>query len=204
MALRRQEIRVIAHYLPPVTSEDVIAYLHQYGIQLSLKRERKSVLGDYRPAHRGHPHRISVNGNLNPYHLLITFLHELAHLITFIQYQQKVLPHGAEWKQAFSKLIDHFIRKNTFPENIRMALQKTLSNAAATTCSDPVLYRVLLEYDQENHQCLVEQLKPGDCFKTEKEQTFRMLEKRRTRYTCVEVSTGKKFLFPGIYTVQKL
>lgn len=93
-------------------------------------------------------------------------------MITYIQYQQKVLPHGVEWKLAFSKLIDHFIQKNIFPDDIRLALQKTLSNAAATTCSDPVLFRVLLEYDHENTMCLVEQLMPEYRFKTEKGQTF--------------------------------
>ncbi len=53
------------NYLPPGTGDAVLAYLHQYKVHLTIAKERKSILGDYR--HRTHHanHRISVNGNLN-------------------------------------------------------------------------------------------------------------------------------------------
>ena len=68
----------------------VTAYLHQYKVHLTVARERKSILGDYR--HRTHyqNHRISVNGNLNKFSFLITLLHELAHLLTFEQHGNSV------------------------------------------------------------------------------------------------------------------
>jgi Zn-dependent peptidase ImmA (M78 family) len=85
-------------YLPPGTYEPVLDYLRQFKVHLTVARERKSILGDYR--HRTHHsnHRISVNGNLNPYAFLITLLHELAHLLTFEQFGNKVMAHGQEWK----------------------------------------------------------------------------------------------------------
>ena len=44
-------------------------------------------------------HRISVNGNLNKYSFLITLIHELAHLLTFTQYKNRVDPHGRNGRE---------------------------------------------------------------------------------------------------------
>ena len=71
-------------FLPAGTYDPVLQYLRQYKVHLTVARERKSVLGDYR--HRTHEdnHRISVNGNLNKYSLshchIITLSHY--HIVT--------------------------------------------------------------------------------------------------------------------------
>ena len=45
-------------YLPPGTYDAVLSYLRQYKVHLTVARERKSILGDYR--HRTH-HAITVS-----------------------------------------------------------------------------------------------------------------------------------------------
>ena len=77
MSRREAPIHQLQHYLPPGTYEAVLNYLRQYQVHLTITKERKSILGDYRHRTHIHNHRISVNGNLNVYAFLITLLHEL-------------------------------------------------------------------------------------------------------------------------------
>src|ERR1044071_1829719 len=105
MSKKEAPIHHLQQFLPPNTYDAVLQYLQFYKVHLTVARERKSILGDYR--HRTHHanHRISVNGNLNPYSFLVTLLHELAHLLTFEQYGNRIPPHGREWKSIFAKLL---------------------------------------------------------------------------------------------------
>ena len=75
MPKKEVPVSQLEDYLPPKTADAVLSYLHQHKVHLTVARERKSILGDYR--HRTHHtnHRISVNGNLNAYSFLITLLH---------------------------------------------------------------------------------------------------------------------------------
>src|SRR5205809_7460240 len=109
-------------FLPTGTYSAVEEYLRFYKIHLTVTQHRKSILGDYR--HRTHfsNHRISVNGNLNKFSFLITLLHELAHLLTFEQFGNKVLSHGREWKMIYGKLLEQFIQNKIFPADIENEL----------------------------------------------------------------------------------
>jgi SprT protein len=204
LPLKDHELSILKNYLPPNTAERVIEYMHSYKIHLKIKRERKSILGDYRPAHDGKPHTISVNANLNTYHFLITFLHELAHLINHLNHGRNKLPHGKEWKQVFSVLLKQFTEASVFPADIEQALLQSMNNLAASTCSDPFLFKVLRTYDEQTDKVTMDHLSVGDLFKTDSNQTFQMISKRRTRYVCEEIFTKKQYLFPSIYEVLKV
>ncbi len=203
MGLVRKELTALNDFLPEGAADMVIAYMHQYRIHLKIKRERKTILGDYRPSMNGKPHTISVNANLNKYHFLITFIHELAHLVNYLNHGRKAAPHGREWKECFAFLLKKFVDKNIFPQDINIAINQSISNLSATTCSDPVLFKVLYKYDDDNGKFLVEELSIGDIFKTENGDIFRIKEKRRTRFACENIHTKKLYLFPGIYEVFK-
>ena len=128
MPKKQVPLNTLEEYLPENCCEEVIHYLNKYKVQLTVTRQRQSILGDYRHAHMGKSHRISVNGNLNKYSFLITLLHELAHLFTFDNYGNRVQPHGKEWKNIFSQLLSSFISKKIFPNDIEKALFKTINN----------------------------------------------------------------------------
>ena len=136
-------------YLPEGSFEDVMYYIQHYKVHLTITRERKSVLGDYRNSFADKNHRISVNGNLNKYAFLITLLHELAHLFTYERFGHRVQAHGAEWKNEFSKVLAQFLLKKIFPPDIDKALMRTLQNPAASSCADVSLLRVLHKYDEK-------------------------------------------------------
>jgi SprT protein len=189
-------------YLPAGTFEPVLEYLRQFKVHLTVARERKSVLGDYR--HRTHQdnHRISVNGNLNKYSFLVTLLHELAHLLTFEQFGNKVLSHGKEWKIIYAQLLDQFLKQHVFPTDIEKELLHSLKNPAASSCAEEGLLRVLRKYDTPSaSQLLVEELAHNALFQTSDGRVFKKGEKLRKRFKCVEVKTGKVYLFSPVYEI---
>jgi SprT protein len=190
-------------YLPPGSFEGVLFYLRHHKVHLTITRQRQSILGDYRHAHSDRNHRISVNGNLNKYAFLITLLHELAHLFTYEKFGHRVQAHGKEWKNEFSKILAKFILQKVFPADIEKALINTLQNPAASSCGDEKLLRVLHNYDEKDAGVhLVEQLAEGALFSIKGGRIFKKGEKIRKRYKCVEVKTGKFYLFSAVYEVQ--
>ena len=192
-------------YLPEGSFDDVVYYLQHYKVHLTITKERKSVLGDYRNSFADKNHRISVNGNLNKYSFLITLLHELAHLFTYERFGHRVLAHGAEWKNEFSKILAQFLLKKIFPADIDKALLKTLQNPAASSCADTLLLRVLHKYDEKKEGIvLVETIPDGSSFSIKGGKIFRRMERIRKRIKCMEVATGKIYLFSPVYEVEML
>ena len=171
----KQEVDMsqLQDYLPPGTYEPVLSYLRQFKVHLTVARERKSILGDYR--HRTHHdnHRISVNGNLNKYAFLITLLHELAHLLTFEQFGNKVMAHGREWKIIYGQLLDQFLKHSVFPPDIEKELLLSLTNPAASSCAEDGLLRALRKYDVNGSKLqLVEDLMTNAIFRTNDGRVF--------------------------------
>ena len=195
----------LQNYLPEASASPVLALLQQYKVHLTITKERKSVLGDYRHAHQNAAHRISVNGNLNPYAFLITLVHELAHLVTFLQYGHRVQAHGREWKQVYKMLLTRFLEMHIFPADILSSLQSSLHNLPASSCADEGLMRVLRRYDEkEEGMLLVEELPEGALFVLDDGKIFKKVQRLRKRFQCTEVKTGKLYLFSPIYEVKKV
>ncbi len=205
MAKQQVPFQQLKDYLPENSFEDVYIYLRQYKVQLTITRQRQTVLGDYRHAHQNKGHRISINGNLNPFSFLVTLLHELAHLFTFEKYGSRIPPHGKEWKDEFGKILASFVQKKIFPPDIESVLLKTLKNPAASSCGDESLLRALRNYDiKKEGQLIIEQLRHEEIFKINDGRLFKRAEKIRTRYKCIEIQTGKTYLFSGLYEVQSV
>ena len=203
MPKREAPLDHLQTFLPPGTYDAVLQYLQFYKVHLTVARERKSILGDYR--HRTHfsNHKISVNGNLNKFSFLITLLHELAHLLTFEQFGNKVLSHGREWKMIYGKLLHQFVQNKIFPADIESELLSSLKNPAATSCAEDGLIRVLRKYDDpKSHIRLVEEITANSIFRCDDGRLFKKGEKVRKRFKCTEVRTGKVYLFSPVYEVE--
>src|SRR5882757_9323108 len=109
MSKKEAPLSHLQQFIPDKAGQLVLDYLHQYKVHLTITRERKTILGDYRHATDFDHHRISINGNLNKYAFLITLIHELGHLVTFQQHRNKVAAHGREWKDAYRKVLEDFL-----------------------------------------------------------------------------------------------
>lgn len=203
MPKKEAPLDYLCRYIPSPAAVKVLEYLHQYKVHLTITRERKTVLGDYRHATQYQAHRISVNGNLNPYAFLITLVHELAHLVTFTQYGNRVQAHGKEWKTLYAILLSEFLKEGVFPPDIQQAIRQSLHDLPASSCADEGLMRVLRKYDRNNEgMVLVEDLPEGQLFDIGEGRIFKKGKKLRKRYQCLEIKTGKTYLFSPIYEVK--
>lgn len=206
--MKKQEtaFSFLQHFLPPGAFDQVAPFFQTHVIHLTITHERKSVLGDYRSPMQGEKHhRISINANLNPYSFLITLLHELAHLETYIHFKNSVSPHGKEWKTQFRHILIPFIGKNYFPADVEQVLHNYLRNPAASTCTDPKLYKALYKYDQRKpNWMLVDDIALNHLFETEDGRVYEKIEQLRTRCKCRDIHTGKLYYFQGIIEVHAL
>lgn len=203
MPATEHPLKALDKYLPPGTFFPVADYLEKYKVHLTVTRERKSILGNYRNAHNNLSHRITVNGTLNTFSFLITLLHELAHLLTYEQYKNKVQPHGREWKTIYGQLLAWFIQHKVFPGDIENELLATLHNPGASSCAEEGLMRVLRNYDpQSDNLTMIEAVPPSSLFKLKDGRVFKKGERLRKRYRCEEVFTKRFFLFSPVYEVE--
>ena len=203
MPKKEAPLDYLRRWIPEQAAPSILQYLNHYQVHLTITRERKSVLGDFRHATNSSHHRISINGNLNPYSFLITLIHELAHLVTFMEFGNRVQSHGKEWKKIYRKILEEFIPLSVFPADVLKALKKNLHDLPASSCADEGLMRVLRRYDADKDGLLlVEQIPDGGCFALEDKRVFRKGKKLRKRYQCIEVATGKLYLFSPIYEVK--
>lgn len=199
---REAPLNALETYLPEGTYPAVIQYLRHYKVHLTITRERKSVLGDYRFEGYGKNHRISINGNLNRYAFLITLLHELAHLVAFVQFGTRITPHGKEWKRVYGEFLHQFLQLGIFPEDIAEEIEKTKHHPAAGSCAEDDLLRVLRKYDADgDRKRLVEEIAINGIFRTDDGRIFQRGEQLRKRIRCMEVKTGKVYLFSPVYEV---
>lgn len=190
-----KEKEILAEYLPETAVDLVLEQIKRHKIFFKISKSRNSKLGDYRPPIRSSVHRISVNHDLNPYSFLITFVHEVAHLVVFEKYGNKVSPHGKEWKMAYRELMQPYLENGSFPEDIKTVLEKSLKNSKASSTSDLKLSRVLKKYDEPTEEIHVEELGEGDIFQIKTGRQFKKGERIRTRYKCQNLHNRRYYLF---------
>lgn len=202
---REQYIRQLKPYLPSGFEGMVADLLLSHPVRFAITTPRSTKLGDYRAPQQGETkHRISVNGNLNPYNFLITTLHEFAHLRTFVAYGFRIKPHGEEWKTEFRKLLWPAIQTGLLPKDIEIALMTSLTNMKASSCTDTQLSRVLRQYDKrEQGEIILEDIPKNTTFVLQG-KTFIKGELRRTRFLCTEVPSKRQFLIHSLATIQLL
>lgn len=206
MSVSEHPMQALADFLPEGTFDRVVSYIHHYKVHLTISKQRKSVLGDYRHSGWGSNHRISVNGNLNKYEFLITLLHELAHLLTYELHKNRVEPHGKEWKAHYSRLLADFVEQKVFPADVEKALQKSIHNPSATANGETELLLVLRTYNEVKKTGVLHVIDVPEnaLFQTENGRIFRKGALRRKRFECVEVKTGHRYSFSAITEVKLL
>lgn len=185
---------ILKKYLPEQSVETIAGWIIHYDFKLKITRERTTRLGDYTSPHNGLNHTITVNHNLNKYSFLITLVHEVAHLVTFNEHRNSVMPHGKEWKRNFQVLMQPFLTTDIFPLEVFAALRRYMHNPAASSCSDTQLLRVLKLHDEGN-TLFLENVPVNTLFVYREDRIFKRGEKIRKRIKCVEVKTGHVYLF---------
>ena len=163
-------------------------------LDVKVKSERKTRHGDYRQLPNG-KHLITVNSNLNPYRFLITLIHEIAHFEAYNKFGRFIKPHGKEWKQTFQHLMLPFLRPEIFPIELLPLLANHFKNPKASSDTDTQLSLALKQFSETNDKTYVFEVSLGQVFKLYNGRVFKRGNKRRKRFECVEVNSGKLYLF---------
>ena len=173
----------------------------QRRFRLHFKRPRASKLGDFRPPRtKNDLCSITLNLDLNPYQMLITYVHEVAHYDVYQCYgTRRVQPHGTEWQARFAALLAPFMTDSVFPNDVLAALRKHLQHIKASSTADQNLQRILKQYDKHAETITtVESLPDGSRFVLKNGLVFRKGEKQRTRYKCLCESNGRWYFVSAL------
>ncbi|MES2588549.1 MAG: sprT domain-containing protein [Bacteroidota bacterium] len=202
--LKEKKIKVVEQlksFLPLGFENMVADLIFAEPVSFKIVRPRNTKLGDFRAGMRDEKHQITVNGNLNPYSFLITTLHEFAHLKAYLKFQNRVKPHGEEWKTEFRNLLVPAIDLKLLPQDIVNALVNSLVNMKASSCSDINLMRVLKNYDSKDNSTLFLESLPHQSVFVLQGRKFVKGELRRKRYLCEDLVSKKKYLVHALSEV---
>lgn len=187
--------KILIKYLPERAVSQCLELIKHSRVHLKIVNERVTRHGDYRRMPDGR-HQITVNATLNKYRFLITLVHEIAHLVAFEKYGKYIKPHGLEWKHTFQHLMLPFIRPEVFPSQLLPLLAKHFKNPKASSSTDAQLSVALKKFDEyPSDKSYVFELPMGTIFRIYNGKIYKKGNKRVKRYECVEMSTGKMFLF---------
>jgi hypothetical protein len=184
----------LARYIPEHAVKPVFELIVANQVHLKIVNERQTRHGDYRRGHTG-KHEITVNASLNKYRFLITLIHEIAHLVAFEKFGRNIKPHGDEWKFTFQRLMVPFIRPEIFPGQLLPLLARHFKNPSASSDTDTTLSLALKQYDAENDKNYIFEIPYGSVFRIKNGKIFKKLAVRTKRFECIEISSGKTYLF---------
>ena len=196
----------LASFLPEGMAPKFLDILQKNQATLKITKDRKSKFGDYRWPTKAHPfHRISVNGTLNPYAFMTTLIHEIAHMLTRIQFDKNVTHHSKEWKACYGNLLRHFAQFEQIPQDLRDAWIRHSHNPKASTVGDAHLFRILNSYNitDDNGKTYLSELEPGDFFSLGK-KLFRFEKKRRTKILSKDLDSKRMYLVHHLAEVQRI
>ena len=191
---------ILRNHLPEQAVGWVYDYLDRHKVHFHITRGRRSKYGDYRwPQPRHTFHEISVNGDLNRYLFLLVFLHEAAHLETHLKYSS-VLPHGHEWQAEYARLVGSM--SWCFPDEVRPLLARYVAKVPLQRSLGREIDESLRRYDagaQDVEVLHLDDLPAGSRFrlKSKPDLLFESVERRRTRWLCRDVSSGRMYTVAG-------
>ena len=186
---------VLSKYLPEHAVVALFELIKANNVHLKIVNERRTRHGDYRRAIGG-KHEITVNGNLNKYRFLITLVHEISHLVAYEKYGQFIKPHGNEWKITFQSLMVPFIRPEIFPHSVLPLIANHFRNPTASSDTDARLAYALKQFDERKPDIhYIHEVPSGSMFRIKNGRIFQKKGLRVKRYECMEIKTGKLYLF---------
>ncbi|MGK0385711.1 MAG: SprT protein [Patiriisocius sp.] len=187
-------IEALSKYIPEAAVIPAFDLIKENGVYLKIVNERVTRHGDYRKMPNGQ-HQITVNASLNTYRFFVTLIHEIAHLVAFQKFGRNIKPHGKEWKFTFQQLMLPFIRPEVFPLQLLPVLAMHFKNPKASSDTDARLSLALKQFDPANDKNYIFEIPAGGMFRLYNGKIFKRGNKRIKRYECLEVATGKMYLF---------
>jgi hypothetical protein len=184
----------LARYIPEHAVKPVFELIVVHRVHLKIVNERATRHGDYRKGLSG-KHEITVNSSLNKYKFLITLIHEISHLVAFEKFGRNIKPHGNEWKHSFQQLMVPYIRPEIFPNHLLPLLARHFRNPTASSDTDATLALALKQFDKQNDKNYIFEIPYDSVFRIQNGKIFKRGAIRVKRYECLEISSGRMYLF---------
>jgi hypothetical protein len=188
--------------IPKASHELIKKLIDSENLTIKVVKTRKTKHGDFRSL-KNSKFQITLNQIDNKYRFLITLVHELAHFKVFQSFGNSVNPHGTEWKKTYKFLMLPFLNNLIFPEDVLRHLALHMINPPATTDSDLNLVVALQKHDLiDDKKMFLFEIPEKSIFIHNSSKLFVKLYKRRKRYICKELSSGKKYLFSPVARIK--
>lgn len=183
-------------HIPPPALPYCFQLWNQHPFEFRLRKKRISKVGDFTCRHGRKP-RITINQDSHPLLFLMTYVHEVAHLVVHEQYGWKAEAQGTEWKRTFQDLMSPLMTEEVFPKNLLAILRKHMKDPMASSFSDSQLTAALREQDERQKSVtLLSQIPEGSIFGLHG-RWFRKGQLRRTRVLCHELKSRRNYLVPA-------
>jgi len=186
--------QILLKYLPERSVPTVFELIKSNNVALKIVNERVTKHGDYRRSPNGE-HQITINANLNKYRFLMTLVHEIAHLIAIEKYGRGIKPHGVEWKYTYQQLMLPFINPSVFPNQLLPDIANHFKNPKASSDTDAKLSVLLKQFDERNDKNYIFEIPLGSTLRIHNGKVFKKGNRRIKRYECLELSSGRVYLF---------
>ncbi len=180
-------------YLPDGALAFVGQWVGEENLIVKIRNTRKTKLGDYKFLKESTSHIITVNREISPAAFFFVLTHEIAHLLVRANFPTRVKSHGAEWKNTFGKLLIESI--SVYSEELRPVILRHAQNPKATLNADRLLHKDLFQINQDESK-RIENLFEKQKFRLGK-RIFEKGKKRKIRYLCKEIQTGKLYTVSG-------
>lgn len=190
-------LSILRQHVPPASLEYSLYLWKNHPFDLTITKTRQSKVGDFTARRDRRYQRITLNHDLNPYLFLTTYIHEVAHLHVYVQFGNRVDPHGDEWKNVFKKLMVPLLQDNIFPPEILHLLSSHMQNPKASSFADAELTRAFRLFDKnaDKFACLSD-IPEGSIFRFQ-DRFFKKGKLKRTRIVCSEIKTKRNYLIPA-------
>lgn len=189
----------LEQYLPNHTLPFLRKWFGDFRIHIKITKNRESKLGDYRKL-PDLSHQITVNSTLDKQLFFFVLTHELAHLIAFEKYNNRISAHGKEWKQTFGEMLLESIE--IYNVDLQPIIKRFSKSPKANFMASPDLVRYF-HVDENDGFNFIEELLVNDSFYY-KGDDYQIIDRNKKLYICINKSNTKKYLFRPLARVRKL
>lgn len=187
---------ILEKHIPAIAIPYCFQLWREHPFDFRLRKKRISKVGDF-TCRIGKTPRITINHDSHPYLFLLTYVHEVAHLLVHQKFGWKPEAHGNEWKDTFRLLMTPLMTDEVFPPNLLSVLNAHMIDPKASSFSDSTLTQALRQYDEKQKSAtLLSEIPEGSLFALHG-RWFKKGHLKKTRVVCHEMKTRRNYLVPA-------
>lgn len=190
------EHKAIAQFLdkfPSPASSYISTLAESSHFKIILTNQRKSRHGSFAVSQITRQPAIRISNHLSRHLFLLVFLHEVAHYRVWLQKGHRHRPHGKEWKNEFSILLQPLLALEQLDIDFKKAISKVIKHPGATFNNNIQLLSLINELDSGSEYNTVRNIEKGMTFVLNG-KNFVKMNTLRTRCKCYCPDDKKYYL----------